>query len=105
MTGEKKGRSRRIRKIDPANLWRLVLLRGLGLSQKDIAIQLGVQQEAVSYQLKRLRRMILEEEMSEYDLFLDLVLESERGTQIVSQGIVQKLYENYEQRMFKSRRG
>ncbi len=99
-----KKKDRRIRKIEPSDLWRLVILRGLGFSQKDIADKLDVKQEAISYQLKQLRTRIKDEGRSEYDVFIDVVLESVRGTLYLSQGISKRLYESYEKKMFKSRR-
>jgi predicted transcriptional regulator len=96
--------NRRIRKIRPSDLWRLVILRGLGFSQKDIADKLGVKQEAISYQLKKLRTMLKDEGRSEYDVFIELVLESVEGTRYMSQGIHERLYESYEKKMFKSGR-
>jgi len=41
--------------LDPSQLARLLKLRAVGWSQKDIANMLGVSQQVVAYHLKKLR--------------------------------------------------
>lgn len=98
------GRNRRAKKIGPDEVWRLMILRALGFSQKEIATRLDVRQEAISYRLKQLRKRIVKEGRTEYDLFVDLVLESEKGTQALLQGIVGRLYDSYRQKVLGARR-
>lgn len=97
-------KKKRTRKIKSDELWRLVVLRGLGFSQKDIAQRLNVGQETISYHLKRLKRKIVKEGKDEYDLYIDIVLGSNRGTQTLLMGITGRLRDTYERSMLKPRR-
>lgn len=95
---------KRVRKINRDDLWRLVIFRALGFSQKDIADRLDVKQEAISYHLRQIRRVVEEDPDKVYDVFVDIILESERGTHTVLGGINQKLYGDYRRRKFGPRR-
>ncbi|MDE1820833.1 MAG: ArsR family transcriptional regulator [Euryarchaeota archaeon] len=52
----------RIRAVDPNTLWKIVMLRGLGFTEDEISSRLisssiQVSQPAVSYHLRRLKRL------------------------------------------------
>lgn len=70
----------RTRVVDPNDLWRIVLLRGLGHSEAEISVELGrsgkvISQAAISYQLRRLRRLC-SDEPSQYRVLARLLVSS-----------------------------
>lgn len=70
----------RTRVVDANDLWRIVVLRGLGHSELEIATELGksgktLSQSAVSYQLSRLRRLSPDEQ-SQYRVLAALLMSS-----------------------------
>jgi hypothetical protein len=84
----------RIRAVDPDALWKIFLLRGLGHSESEISDRLkqsgiDVSQEAVSYHLRRLRRLVAGAE-SEYRVLAGLMISSTTAVPYLMMAIVDK---------------
>jgi orotate phosphoribosyltransferase-like protein len=98
-------KDKRNRKIKSDELWRLFVLRGLGFSQDEIADRLDVNQETISYHLRRLKRKTVKEGRDEYELYIDIITESNRGLQTTLMGLTERLrdiYERYELKLKRS---
>jgi arginine repressor len=84
----------RVRKLDADALWRIVLFRGLGQSEAEISSRLAatgteVSQEAISYQLRRLRRVSAKPE-DEYRVLAALMLASTTAIPYLMTAIVER---------------
>jgi len=84
----------RVRAIDADALWRIVLLRGLGFSEGQISERLNnasveVTQEAISYHLRRLRRLCATDG-NEYRVLARLMLASTTAVPYLMTAIVER---------------
>ena len=58
-------------KFDAGKVAEMIKLRGLGFSQKEIADKTGVTPSAISYQLKRIKKLALKEGVNEvYEYYM-----------------------------------
>lgn len=59
-------------KFDAGKVAEMIKLRGLGFFQKEIADKLGVTPSAISYQLKRIKKLALKEGVNEvYEYYMN----------------------------------
>jgi hypothetical protein len=74
--------------ISPNLLWQIVLLRGMGLSEREVARRVSgngqtVRQETISYHLRKLRDMV--EKENEYLVLQRVIQQSDRAKRYLSQ--------------------
>ena len=82
---EMRGRMR----LSSESIWKIVMKRGLGYTQKEIADQLGITQRAVSYRLKQIRKMC--DGRTDNRIYIELLRKSDSGVRNLLSGIVSRV--------------
>lgn len=73
-------------KLSGESIWKIVMKRGLGYTQKEIADQLGISQRAVSYRLKQIRKMC--DGIVDNRIYIELLRKSDSGMRNLLSGIL-----------------